>query len=88
MTRVREAIALWLDDDGTPRRLVWGGRRYRVSDRPTRLWDYLDERITHPVASPPLGWRFQGSDDDRNTRVFDVIFDTERGEWMLVGTYL
>jgi hypothetical protein len=87
MTRVREPIALRLDESGRPRRLVWGGHRYRVSDQPTPLADYIDERITHPVVSPPFGWRFQGTDEEKNTRVFDVLFDRERVEWILVGTY-
>ena len=88
MTLVRSPVAVWIDDDGKPSRLVWEGQRYRVSDEPTALADFLDERITHLPVVPPVGWRFQGTDDSGRSRVFDVRFDPARSQWLLVGTYV
>lgn len=87
MTLLRSPVAVWLDDGGKPSRLVWEGRRYRVSDEPTALSELLDERVTHLPAVPPVGWRFQGTEGNGESRVFDVRFDPARGQWFLVGTY-
>lgn len=51
-------ITVWFERE-VPYGLVWEGKHYRVTDTPTRLED----------AS---GWRFQGSDDDDVTRIFDI----------------
>lgn len=65
-------------------RMVFAGRRWTVTDMPTRL--------RHPVwAATPgshtglYGWRFQGTDDDG----FSLIFDVCRGEdgWHVHRSY-
>jgi len=81
-------IALWLDERNTPRRLVWSGERYRVSDSPTRLPELLVEWATHPPRGTlGGGWRFQATTLSGDCRVFDVRLDTARDEWVLVHTY-
>lgn len=85
MPYIGEAVAVWLDDRGVPERLVWNAERYRVSDEPT-LVEVDWAAITHPPAVPPL-WRFQGSSERGDTRVFDVRFDIQRGVWQLLRTY-
>jgi hypothetical protein len=85
MTLLDSTVTVWTTPAGVPSRVVWEGRRYRVSDSPTRLEpDY--ELITHP----PLlnGWRFQGTSDDGESRVFDVLFSESRQEWRLLRVYL
>ncbi|HEY0245081.1 MAG TPA: TonB-dependent receptor, partial [Mucilaginibacter sp.] len=32
----------------------------------------------------PLGWRFQGTDEDGRSRMFDVLYDDSRQEWQLL----
>ena len=60
MTLLMETrITVWFESD-VPYGLVWEGKHYRVTDTPTRLEN-------------SSGWRFQGSDDDDLTRIFDIV---------------
>jgi hypothetical protein len=81
-----EAVAVWTSDQGVPERLVWGSQRYRVTDEPTSLEiDYAT--ITHPPVDF-FGWRFQGTSDVGETRIFDVRFDSDCRQWRLLRTYV
>jgi len=85
MTFVGEAVAVWTDTAGVPSRLVWNGRRYRVTDTPTQ--GEIDwEALTHPPSKAPA-WRFQGNTDDGDVLMFDVQYDAVRAEWCLLRTY-
>jgi hypothetical protein len=53
-----------------PERFVCGTTRYRVTDTPTRLEDELS-MLTHPIEL--TGWRFQGTDDDGTSHMFDIV---------------
>lgn len=67
---IEEAAALWLEGD-IPARMVYAGRRWRVSDTPTRLRESIWS--SPGQGSPGLyGWRFQGTDDSGDSVVFDV----------------
>ena len=81
-------ISVW-SDAGIPVRLVVGGVRYTVTDRPTPIRDTVDlhAAITHPASSPITGWRFQGTDSAGNSRVFDVQRVPGRREWELLAVY-
>lgn len=59
------------------------GRRWRVSDIPTRL----HESIWSSVQSPRglYGWRFQGTDDAGESLVFDVFL--AEGGWHVHHAY-
>ena len=87
MTLVGATVTVWTGVQGIPERFVWDGRRYRVSDTPTAL-DVDYAAITHPPDDMPLGWRFQGTSDAGETRMFDVLFDESRQEWQLLHTYV
>ncbi|MBK4346643.1 hypothetical protein [Lacisediminihabitans changchengi] len=87
MTLVGATVTVWTGVRGIPERFVWDGRRYRVSDTPTAL-DVDYAAITHPPDQMPLGWRFQGTSDAGETRMFDVLFDESRQEWQLLHTYV
>ena len=78
-------VTVWTGAQGIPERFVWAGRRYQVTDTPTPL-EVDDSAITHPPAMP-LGWRFQGTSDDGESRMFDVLYDSPRQEWLLLHTY-
>lgn len=86
ITHTTDTVTVWINEDGVPRRMFWSGRRYRVSDTPTRLGPEpgipLSPAMTHP-PSPLKGWRFQGTSDDGDARVFDVRL-TAPGIWELI----
>ena len=86
ITHTTDTVAVWVDPTGAPTRMFWAGRRYRVTDTPTRLGPGTDllyaSAMTHP-PSPLTGWRFQGSSEDGDTRVFDVRW-AEGGAWKLI----
>jgi len=70
-TATDPTATLWLVD-GTPTRLVYAGRRWRVTDTPTRLeepgWSAPLE-----AREPAVGWRFQATGAAGESLVFDVF---------------
>jgi uncharacterized protein YycO len=91
MQRIEEPVSVWTGDRGEPQRLVWGARRFRVTDTPTRSgggWIDADVHalITHPTEVAGTWWRFQGTADDGESHMFDVRLDP-RGRWQLVRVY-
>lgn len=76
-------VTIWMVG-GIPTRMIYAGRRWRVSDSPTRLrysiWFALPER-----HAGLYGWRFQGTDEDEHSVVFDV-FEGDGG-WHVHRTY-
>ncbi len=60
-------VTLWMVDD-VPARMVYAGRRWRVTDTPTPLC------ASAPGDAPAnaSGWRFQATDPRQETYVFDV----------------
>ncbi len=79
-----EPITLELDGRRLPARLLWNSRNYRVTDQPTVLdSDYW--AMTHPLPGF-AGWRFQGTDEDGESRVFDVCRAAE-DRWQLLRVY-
>lgn len=85
MTATAATVTVWTGAEGIPERFFWAGQPYAITDTPTVLEvDYAV--ITHP-GSMPLGWRFQGTSDRGDTRMFDVLYDCEHGEWQLLHTY-
>jgi hypothetical protein len=74
-------LRIWFEG-GVPYGLIWEGRHYRVTDTPTRLAaDMLG--MTHPLDL--VGWRFQGTDDDEVSRIFDIRRFGD--EWGVVRVY-
>lgn len=69
-SQIEHDATVWMVND-VPARMVYAGRRWRVTDYPTRLrepiWAAL-ERVGNLY-----GWRFQATDDDGNALVFDVF---------------
>jgi len=68
--------------DGVPDRIFWSGRRYVVTDKPTPL-EELTYGLTHPLDL--TGWRFQGTDRDGVSHMFEIIL--RGGKWELVRVY-
>ena len=80
---VEHGLTLWFEDD-VPSRMFYAGRRWRVSDVPTRLRDSV--WATDPRAERGFyGWRFQGTDHVGESMVFDV-YPTEEG-WRVFHCY-
>jgi hypothetical protein len=77
----RQLVQVWDDGSGKPRRVLWQGVRYSVSDSPTRLM-IDDFAVTHPLTPPP-GWRFQATAPDGDTRIFDIRWSPLDEQWML-----
>lgn len=82
-TTAEPFASLWLTKD-IPVRMIYGGKRWRVTDTPTRL--------RHSIWTAPLeashglyGWRFQGTDDEGTSLVFDV-YKGEDG-WHVFKSY-
>lgn len=82
-TTAEHPVTLWFTDD-IPVRMILAGRRWRVTDSPTRL--------QHVTWTAPLeahhglhGWRFQGTDEDGVSLVFDV-YKAEDG-WHVHKSY-
>ncbi|WP_412879059.1 hypothetical protein [Curtobacterium phoenicis] len=72
---------------GVPERLVWSGRRWRVTDTPTRLTvtrAELPTAITH-APERTVGWRFQATAEDGETLVLDIV--PEGGGWGVARTW-
>ncbi|MBT2476657.1 hypothetical protein J7E68_19250 [Microbacterium sp. ISL-103] len=74
---------IWMVDD-IPSRMVFAGRRWRVSDTPTRLRD-SNWSARQEVHRGLYGWRFQGTNEDGYAMVFDV-FKAEDG-WHVHRSY-
>lgn len=82
-TAVEHEMTLWLVDD-IPARMFYAGRRWRVTDTPTRLRDSI-WTATGRAGRGLYGWRFQATDEVGESFVFDVY----RGEadWHVHHTY-
>lgn len=69
---VEHDLTIWMVND-IPTRMVYAGRRWRITDTPTRLrdsiWTALEER------GPLYGWRFQATDLSGESFVFDIYRD-------------
>lgn len=79
-----QQVTLWMVDD-LPSRMVFAGRRWRVSDMPTRLRHSGWSVAPGEARSGLYGWRFQGTDEDGLSLVFDV-YRVEDG-WHVHRTY-
>lgn len=67
---VEHEVTLWMTDD-IPVRMFYAGRRWRVTDTPTRVRESI--WAVNAGSSPGLyGWRFQATDDAGESVVFDV----------------
>ena len=84
MTVVDGTVTVWTGAQGIPERIVWAGTHYRITDTPTPLEpDYA--LMTHPTVAP--GWRFQATAASGDVRVFDVLFNESRQQWVLLHVY-
>ncbi|MBL5975388.1 MAG: hypothetical protein D3X82_16970 [Candidatus Leucobacter sulfamidivorax] len=83
-----ERVEVWLGEQGRPARLVHGGARWRVIDRPTPLTeepDWIPPEITHPPAQL-VGWRCTVRREiDREV----IVVDLRTGDdgWVVARTY-
>jgi hypothetical protein len=79
-----DPVTLW-NAAGVPVRLIWDGRRYRVSDRPTPIRESVDiPAMTHPLERL-VGYRMQITGEDGKSVVVDVHLKPTGAE--LVAVY-
>ncbi|GAA1979204.1 hypothetical protein [Microbacterium pumilum] len=75
-TEIERDLTIWMVDD-IPQRMFYAGRRWRITDIPTRLRDSIWSAA--PGRAVGLyGWRFQATDEGGESYVFDV-FKAETG---------
>lgn len=70
-TTLDHDTTLWMVDD-IPVRMLYAGRRWRVTDVPTRLSDSVWAVPLESVRRGLYGWRFQATDGAGESFVFDV----------------
>jgi hypothetical protein len=80
---VEQPVTLWMVSD-VPARMVFAGKRWRVTDTPTRIRDSLWS-VPLDALRPLHGWRFQGTNEDGESYVFD-LYKSEDG-WHVHHTY-
>jgi hypothetical protein len=80
--QMQEFVEVWTGATGEPDRLIWRGRRFRVSDMPTPLVGAAAAWWGFPAI---VGWRFQATAEDGETHVFDVGYDGEH--WRLLQLF-
>lgn len=82
-----EPIAVWLDGNDRPTRLVYRSARWTVLDAPTPLDVDWPGNITHPPAGAPAGWRFTARNSTTGEAlVFDVRL-IAGGAWVVEQVY-
>jgi hypothetical protein len=79
-----QATVIWMVDE-VPVRMRHAGRRWRVTDMPTRLRESIWEQPLEG-AGTMSGWRFQATDEQGISFVFDV-FRVGEHEWHVHHTY-
>jgi hypothetical protein len=80
-----ETVTVWVNSGGVPERAVWEGVQYRVTDTPTPL-DVDINFVTH-VPFLPKGWRFQGTNEQGESLIFDVVSVNNGQTWRVLKTY-
>jgi len=85
MTMIADTVAVWVDGAGVPERVVWAGVRFRVTDTPTPL--DLDLSFATHLPFLPTAWRFQGTNDQGESLVFDVVSVAGGQAWRVLHTY-
>ncbi len=71
LVHTTEQATLWLDPEN-PTRMVWRGRRWKVTDDPTPIEEVLEHPLLTHGGTYLAGWRFQATDEDGETHVVDV----------------
>ncbi|WP_019180126.1 hypothetical protein [Microbacterium yannicii] len=82
-TELERETTLWTSND-IPARMFNAGKRWRVTDTPTRLRESI---WTAPLqhGSGLYGWRFQATSDSGDVAVFDVYRDED--DWHVHHSY-
>jgi hypothetical protein len=68
---IEHDLTIWMVDE-VPARMYYAGRRWRVTDRPTRLRESVWSAALEEHGPGLYGWRFQATDDQGSSVVFDV----------------
>jgi hypothetical protein len=79
---VEHDLTIWMVND-IPARMVYAGRRWRITDTPTRLRDSIWGAGGEQGSL--YGWRFQATDSTGTSYVFDVY--REQAGWHVHRAY-
>ena len=82
-SQIEHDVTIWMADD-IPARMFYAGRRWRVTNVPTRLRESI-WAMPLDRGRGMYGWRFQATSDTGDTLVFDVYRDGE--DWHVHHTY-
>ena len=80
-----DPATVWMSE-GVPARLVWRGRPYVVTDMPTAIRQPTDFFGATHTPERLVGFRFQGTDAEGGSRIFDVHGSPAEG-WHVVAYY-
>lgn len=69
-TEIEHEATVWMVND-LPARMVYAGRRWRITDHPTRLREPI--WVALEAVGQLYGWRFQATDDSGASYVFNVF---------------
>lgn len=83
-TAVEHVATIWMAND-IPARMVYAGRRWRVTDTPTRIRESI-WAAPSTAHTGLYGWRFQATDEAGASFVFDV-YKTEI-DWHVHHAYV
>jgi len=81
--QLEHEVTIWMVDD-IPARLFFAGRRWRVTDMPTRLRESVWTAGLEGRRGL-YGWRFQATSDAGEVVMFDVFRDED--DWHVHHTY-
>lgn len=70
VAKVEHEATVWMVND-LPTRMFYAGRRWRVTDHPTRLREPIWAALE--TEGGLYGWRFQATDERGEAFVFDVF---------------
>ena len=83
-TQVEHEVTLWMVNDA-PTRMFYVGKRWRVTDTPTRLRESVWSVPGAPNESSLHGWRFQATSTEGDSYVFDLFRSEE--DWHVHHMY-
>lgn len=68
--QIEQSLTLWMVND-IPARMFYAGSRWRITDTPTRIRESV-WAAGDGSGGGLYGWRFQATDEDGASLVFDV----------------
>ena len=94
MLRIDEAVAVLVDQEGSPVCFRWQERDYLVGSRPVRWFArtqwWIGERAQRGIGSGTLEvemWRFMASPSDDSGSYFELLHNSIANSWKLIRKF-